>query len=124
MALFLRGVRGATTVERDEPELILAATAELLRAMLEANALPDTDGVASILFTTTADLRSAFPAEAARRAGMVHVPLMCMQEIPVPGSLPRTVRVLLHLNTDKAQRDLRHVYLRDAARLRPDLAPS
>lgn len=120
MTMWLRGVRGATTVERDDPEEILAATEELLEAMLSANEA-EVEAIASIVFTTTADLTSAFPAEAARRLGMVYVPLMCMQEIPVPGSLPRAVRVLLHLNTDKAQREVKHVFLRGAQRLRPDL---
>ncbi len=109
-------------MDADEPELILQATEELLREMLEANELSDTEAIASIIFTATADLTSAFPAEAARRLGMVYVPLMCMREIPVPGSLPRAIRVLMHVNTAKTQREIRHVYLRGAERLRPDLA--
>ncbi len=121
MDVWLRGVRGAITVEADTPEAILEATAELLRAMLEANAIDDFEAIAAIFFTTTPDLTATFPAEAARDLGMDMVPLICNTEIPVPNRLPRVVRVMLQLNTRKAQREIRHVYLRDAERLRPDL---
>ena len=119
--LVVRGIRGATTVEADRPELILEATRELLERILEANDVRDFDEIASIFFTTTPDLCSTFPAEAARELGMTLVPLICNQEIPVPGRLPRAVRVLMQVNTRKRQVDMRHVYLRGATSLRPDL---
>lgn len=118
---WLRGIRGATTVERDEPELILAATEELLRAMLVQNDIMEFEVIASIFFTTTPDLVSTFPAEAARRLGMTIVPLMCNQEIPVPNRLPRAIRVMMQVNTPKSQAQMRHIYLREAVVLRPDL---
>ena len=118
---WLRGIRGATTVERDEAELVLNATEELLQAMLAANDLDGFETLAAVFFTTTPDLSSTFPAEAARRLGMTAVPLMCSQEIPVPGRLPRAVRVLMQVNTQKIQADIKHVYLREAKGLRPDL---
>lgn len=118
---WLRGVRGATTVERDEAELVLSATEELLQAMLAANDLDDFEAIATVFFTTTPDLSSTFPAEAARRIGMTAVPLMCSQEIPVPGRLPRAVRVLMQVNTQKTQAEIKHIYLREAKKLRPDL---
>lgn len=121
MEHWLRGIRGATTVERDEPELVLEATRELLAEMLEANGIDDFEAIASIFFTTTRDLVSTFPAEAARELGMDMVPLICNQEIPVPGRLPRVVRVMMQVNTTRGQRAMRHVYLRGAASLRPDL---
>jgi chorismate mutase len=119
---WVRGIRGATTVEADEADLILEATRELLEAMLEANGIDSFDPIASIFFTTTQDLRSTFPAEAARALGMTRVPLLCNQEIPVPGRLPRCVRVMLQLNTRLGQDDIQHVYLRGARALRPDLS--
>jgi chorismate mutase len=117
----IRGIRGAITVEQDHPDLILNATRELLDAILEANPSLDTDDLASAFFTLTADLNSAFPALAARQLGWMNVPMICSQEIPVPGSLPRTLRVLLHWNTTLPQSLVQHVYLREAAQLRPDL---
>ena len=115
-----RGIRGATTVEANTAEAILDATGELLAAMVEANGLAAED-IASALFTVTADLDAAFPAQAARQLGWHQVPLLDAIEIPVPGSLPRCVRVLLHWNTSRGQAEIRHVYLRGAAGLRPDL---
>lgn len=115
-----RGVRGATTVSADEPQLIHQATAELLEQMLAANDIALED-VAAVFFTTTADLTSTFPAEGARQLGMTSVPLMCSQEIPVPGRLPRAIRVMLLWNTLKRQQEIKHVYLHEAASLRPDL---
>lgn len=108
-------------MEADSPELILSATRELLEELLRANRIAAFDEIVSAIFTTTADLTSTFPAEAARRLGMGQVPLLCAQEIPVPKSMPRCIRVLLHLNTDKPQREIVHVYLREAKRLRPDM---
>jgi chorismate mutase len=115
-----RGIRGATTVETNTAAAILAATRELLCQMAAANGLAAED-IASVLFTATHDLTAAFPAQAARELGWQHVPLLDAQEIPVPGSLPRCVRVLLHWNTERSQSEVRHVYLRGAALLRPDL---
>ncbi len=117
-----RGIRGATTVAADEPELILEATRELLDAILDANESMRPEEVGSALFTVTEDLASTFPAEAARQLGWGLVPMMCAREIPVPGSLRRVIRVLIHWNTDVPQNRITHVYLRDAVKLRPDLA--
>ena len=118
---WLRGIRGATTVADDTPELILEATRELLLEILAANGIDDFEVIASIFFTTTPDLRATFPAEAARAIGMTTVPLICNQEIPVPGRLPRCVRVMMQVNTQRSQGEMVHVYLRDARSLRPDL---
>jgi chorismate mutase len=117
----VRGIRGATSVEADTPAEILAATTELLNEILLANKIEGFDEIASAIFTTTADLTSSFPAEAARTLGMNQVPLLCASEIAVRSSVARCIRVLLHLNTEKTQREMVHVYLREARRLRPDV---
>jgi len=117
----VRGIRGATSVEADTPAEVLAATTELLQEILRANQIDTFDEIISAVFTTTADLTSTFPAEAARALGMHQVPLLCACEIRVPNSMPRCIRVLFHVNTEKAQREIVHVYLRDARRLRPDV---
>ncbi len=117
----LRGIRGATTVERDDPDEILAATRELLTALCEANPSLESADLASAMFTLTPDLHAVHPARAAREMGWDQVPLMCAVEIAVPGSLPRCIRVLLHWNTDLPQAAVHHVYLHTAAILRPDL---
>jgi chorismate mutase len=117
----IRGIRGATTVPADEPNLILEATRELLEAILRANKNMKPEEVGSALFTVTDDLASTFPAQAARQMGWSLVPMMCAREIPVPGSLPHAIRVLVHWNTDVPQNEVTHVYLRDAVKLRPDL---
>ena len=117
----VRGVRGATTVESDDPALIRAAARELMEELLRRNQITDFDEVISAVFTTTQDLCSAFPAEAARARGMSQVPLLCAQEIPVPGSMPNCIRVLLHINSERTPKEIEHVYLRDAQKLRPDL---
>jgi chorismate mutase len=117
----IRGIRGAITVDMDTPEHVLAATRELLEAILHANPTLRGEDIASALFTVTDDLCSAYPALAARQMGWNQVPMMCAREIPVPGGLPRCVRVLLHWNTDLPQQAVRHVYLRGAMVLRPDL---
>ncbi len=117
----IRGIRGATTVTADEPDLILQATRELLEEILAANEGMQPEDVASALFTVTDDLVSTFPAQAARQMGWGLVPMMCAREIPVPGSLPRVIRVLVHWNTELAQKEITHVYLREAVKLRPDL---
>lgn len=117
----VRGIRGATTVDVDLPEKILEATRELLLELLQANDLVAFEDIVSVVFTTTPDLTSAFPAEATRAVGMTQVPLLCASEIPVPDGMPRCVRVLFHVNTDKKQDEMRHVYLREARKLRPDM---
>jgi len=114
-----RGVRGATTAEKNTAEAILAATRELLVLIIEANDL-EVEDVASAIFTTTPDLTAAFPARAAREMGWRDVALLDAQEIPVPGSLERCIRVLIHWNTDKSAAEIQHVYLKDAQALRPD----
>lgn len=119
--MVVRGVRGATSVDADVPARILAATRELLEELLSANGIDDFDQICSAVFTTTTDLVSTFPAEAARHMGMSQVPLLCATEIAVPGALPRCIRVLLHINTEKHQKDIVHVYLHEAKRLRPDI---
>lgn len=118
---WVRGIRGATTVSDDSADLVLEATRELLEEMLAANGIEDYEPIAAIFFTTTPDIRSAFPAEAARRLGMTLVPLLCNQEIAVPNRVPRAIRVMLQLNTRKSQAEMRHIYLREAKSLRPDL---
>jgi chorismate mutase len=117
----IRGIRGATTVSADVPDLILQATRELLEAILEENEGMQPEDVASAIFTVTDDLASTFPAQAARQMGWELVPMLCGREIPVPESLPRVIRVLVHWNTEIPQSEIKHVYLRDAVRLRPDL---
>ena len=127
----IRGIRGATTVTENASGAIFEATRELLAEMLRANELarepyaptPDElDALCSIIFTVTPDLDAAFPAEAARNGlGMTMVPLLNALEIPVPGRLARAIRVMMHVNTDRPQRLVRHVYLRGAVVLRPDL---
>lgn len=116
----MRAIRGAITVERDEPDAIVGATEELLRTMLERNAVAPGD-VVSIIFTATPDLTSEFPAPAARRLGLADVPLLCAAEIDVAGALPRCVRILLHIVGGDGSERARHVYLREARRLRSDL---
>lgn len=117
----VRGIRGATTVAVDQADLILDATRELLEAILKANQGMTPEDIGSAIFTVTQDLVSTFPAQAARQMGWHLVPMMCSREIPVPGSLPRTIRVLVHWNTAIPQHQVVHVYLRDAVKLRPDL---
>src|SRR6266566_651771 len=116
----MRAVRGAICVKADEREVLLAATERLLSELLERNEIA-TEDLVSILFTVTDDLRSVFPAEAARRMGLGRVPLLCAREIPVEGSMPSVVRVLMHFHTDHGLGDVVHVYLDGAESLRDDL---
>jgi len=116
----VRAARGAIVVPEDVPERLHATTARLLEVLLERNGVAH-DDLISILFTVTDDLRSAFPAEAARQMGMGDIPLLCAREIPVEGAMPSVVRVLMHFHTDLALRDVTHVYLDGAERLRDDL---
>lgn len=117
----VRGIRGATVSPEDQPEAVLAATRALLTGILKANPSLQPGDLASVFFTVTDDLRSAYPAKAARELGWEDVPLLCGREIPVPGSLERCIRVLLHWNTDLPQGEIHHVYQGEAASLRPDL---
>ena len=119
MVSTLRGLRGATTAAANTSEAILDATAELLRALQRANGFVPED-VESAIFTSSSDLTADYPARAARQLGWTEVPLLGAQEVAVPNGLPRCIRVLLHFYTRKAQRELKHMYLRDAAKLRPD----
>lgn len=116
----VRAVRGATQVDDDDRQQVLDATTELLEAVLERNALGH-DDLISVVFTATPDLRSEFPAYAARQMGIHDVPLLCAAEIDVPGAMPRVLRLLAHVETDRPRVDVRHVYLRGAAALRTDL---
>jgi chorismate mutase len=113
-----RGIRGATTVELNDREEILKATRELLEVIVRLNGLRP-DDVAHVWFTVTPDLNAEFPAFAARELGWTEVPLMCGQEIPVPGAIERCIRVLIDWNTAKSQRDVRHAFLHRAKELRP-----
>lgn len=114
-----RGIRGATTVASDDKELVLQAARELLAFMIQLNDVRSED-VASAIFTTTHDIHSVFPALAARQLGWLDVPLLCGHEMTVEGALPLCIRILIHWNTDKTQREIQHVYLRGATTLRPD----
>jgi chorismate mutase len=115
----LHALRGAISVERDDGEEILDATTELMREVMDRNALSP-EQVVSCIFTVTDDLTAEFPAVAARALGFERVPLLCAREIPVPGSLPRVIRVLIHYYAD-GEHEATHVYLREAATLREDL---
>ena len=116
----VRAARGAIVVAEDRAEVLLEATERLLSAMIERNGVEREDLV-SILFTATEDLRSAFPAEAARRMGLGKVPLLCAREIPVDGSMPRVIRVLMHFHSERPLGEIEHVYLDGAESLRDDL---
>jgi chorismate mutase len=114
-------LRGAITLDHDTPEEIHDRTIRLLETLYERNGLSH-DDIVSIFFTATPDVRSAPPAKSARSFGLVDVPLLCAQEMDVDGALQMCVRLLLHLETDKARSELRHVFLRGAVALRPELA--
>jgi chorismate mutase len=116
----VRAVRGATQVDQDERQQVLDATTELLEAVLDRNALEPADLI-SVIFTATRDVCSEFPAYAARQMGITDVPLLCATEMDVPGAMPRVLRLLAHVETDRPRHDVRHVYLRGAAALRTDL---
>lgn len=119
MGMRFRGIRGATTVELNDPDAIREATTVLLTEMMRANDLR-VDDVASAFFTTTRDLTAEFPAVAANKMGFTDVALMCGHEMEVPGSLPMCLRILLHVNTEKNADQLVHTYQRGAKALRPD----
>jgi chorismate mutase len=117
----VRAIRGATQVDADDREQVLEATRELVTAVMERNELRH-DDVISILFTATPDLVSEFPALAARELGFGDVPLMCATEMDVPHALPRVLRLMAHVDTDRPRSAIQHVYLRGAVALRRDIA--
>lgn len=119
-----RGIRGATTTPIDTPDAVLAATRELLQEIVDANPTLDPEDISNAFFTVTEDICSVHPALAARQLGWLTVPLLCAQEIPVPNSLPLTIRVLIQWNTTLKQTQINHVYLGEAVALRPDIALS
>lgn len=116
----LRGIRGAITVKRNSKEEILEATKRLLKMMVSVNKVK-VEEVATAIFSITKDLNAEFPAVAARKLGWLYSPLLCTYEIAVPGSLRKCIRILLLVNTNKKQKSIKHVYLGDAKKLRPDL---
>jgi chorismate mutase len=117
----VRAIRGAVQVDANEREAILEGTAELVAEVMSRNDLT-TDDVISVLFTVTSDLTAEFPALAARKTGFHAVPLMCATEIPVPGAMPRVVRLMAHVESDRPRSQIQHVYLRGAMALRLDIA--
>jgi len=116
----VRALRGAVTADQDEKDAIISATTELLEEMLDRNDVA-TEDVVFIIFTATGDITAEFPAAAARKIGLSHIPVICARELDVEGSLPLTVRAMMLFNTDKAREQLRHVYLKEARQLRMDL---
>jgi chorismate mutase len=121
MQVAVRAVRGAVQVEANQADSILAGTAELVTEVMSRNKL-STDQVISVIFSATADLNTEFPALAARKLGFQEVPLLCCSEIPVPGAMPRVVRLMMHVETELSRPEVQHVYLRGAAALRLDIA--
>ncbi|WP_169945040.1 chorismate mutase [Microbispora sp. H11081] len=117
----VRAVRGAIQVDGNDRDAILAGTTELVTEVMGRNALT-TDDVISVIFTCTPDLTAEFPALAARKLGFHDVPLLCATEIDVPGALPRVVRLMAHVQTDRPRQEIQHVYLRGAIALRVDIA--
>ncbi len=116
----VRALRGATTVENNDEQLILDATAELLKLMVTANEI-NTKDIISVVFSITSDLNAAFPAAAARQLGWTDIALLDTAQADVPGSLERCIRVLMHFNTEKQNDELKYIYLKEAKKLRPDI---
>ncbi|MFK9116705.1 chorismate mutase [Peribacillus frigoritolerans] len=117
----IRGIRGATTVERDTEMEVISAVEKLMAEIIQVNEI-DPDMVASVFFSATEEIRSVFPAKALRKfEGWTYVPVTCMKEIPVSNSLPYCIRVMIHVNTTKSQKEIQHVYQAGATVLRPDL---
>ena len=116
-----RGLRGAITVDRNEKSLILNGSTQLLQTLIEKNDI-NVEDMVSIFFSVTDDLDQTFPAAAARTFGLTDTPLLCLNEIAVKGGLPYGIRILMHVNTEKGQVDMRHCYLEGAKALRPDLS--
>ena len=119
--MYCRAIRGATTADSNSKNDILAATRQLLALMIRSNGIK-TEDVASAIFSLTSDLNAEFPALAARQLGWLDVPLLCTYEVDVPGSLRQCVRILIHWNTEKSQSEIKHIYIKEAQRLRPDLS--
>ncbi|MBT2733305.1 chorismate mutase [Neobacillus sp. C211] len=120
----IRGMRGAITVNQNTEEAIITATEELLEKIIEENHIQP-ELVASVFISTTEDINAVFPAKALRKfEGWTYVPVMCMQEMPVPNSLKMCVRIMMHVNTTQSQEEINHVYLKGAKVLRPDLSNS
>ncbi len=118
--MWLRGIRGATVAQENTKEAIIVATREMLQKMIEVNGIVAED-IASAFFSTTSDLNAEFPAVAARQLGWTDCALMCFHDMTVPGALARCVRVMVHWNTPNSAKEIRHVYLNGAEKLRPDL---
>ncbi len=116
----VRGLRGATTVDEDTVAQVTERTQELMRTLMDRNKLAE-DDIISAVFTSTPDVTSTFPATSIREIGFGAVPLLCASEIAVPGSMPRCIRVLLHVHTTKTRNEIHHVYLHGAQSLRDDL---
>ena len=117
----VRGLRGATTVERDEAQAVLDATEALAIEMAVANGVSPED-IVSVLISTTRDIKSTFPAKAVRTMdGWMYVPVMCTHEMDVPGSMPLCIRILMQVNSEIPQKDIEHIYQNEAVKLRPDL---
>lgn len=119
--MLVRGIRGAVQIERDDAQLMGAAVVELIEEIIKSNELVIEDFI-SVIFTVTQDLTSDFPAASARAMGLGEIPLLCSVEIPVPGSLPRTIRTLIHCYSNRSHKEINHVYLRGTSVLRKDLA--
>lgn len=117
----IRGIRGATSIDSNATDAILSGTKELLKTIFEVNNI-QIDDIASIFFSATKDLNREFPAKAAREMGLTYTPLLCLNEIEIPGRLSKCIRVLIHVNTDIPQKEIQHVYLKNAIKLRPDQA--
>ena len=117
----IRGIRGATTVTEDSNDLVIKETTRLVEKMAKSNGiLPDE--IASVIISTTTDITSAFPARAVRGLeGWTYVPVMCTHEMDVPNALEKCIRLLMHVNTEKRQEEIQHIYLNNAVQLRPDL---
>lgn len=118
--LKMRAVRGATTIPEDNQQIVLDATQELLEELFKQNQIIP-DNLVSIIFTVTPDIKSEFPAAAARRLGLTSTPLMCAQEIHKPDSLALCIRIMIHFYTNLLKKEIKPVYLNDAVKLRPDL---
>ncbi len=116
----VRALRGATTLDVDDRDHLLARTGELIDELFARNDLAE-DDLVSLVFTATDDISSAFPAEAARHGGITHVPLLCARELDIDGGIPRCIRILAHVYTDRTPTELRHPYLHEARQLRTDL---
>jgi len=117
----VRGIRGAIQVDQDNKESILRSTAELLEKMIKINEV-DTQEIVSIFFTSTDDLNAEYPAYAAREMGLTEVPLLCSRELNISKAMARLIRILIHVNTNKTQNEIRHLYLGATKSLRPDLS--